>query len=118
MDRKKELKEEYKLMKPEMGVFIIRSKTNNKYFLEGTQNLKGYINGTVFKLDSGSHPNKELQKEWTELGRDKFTVDILERLEYDEDESRTDYKDDLDLLCMEWEEKLTQENMVLFKKRL
>ena len=50
MDRKKELKEKYKMMKPEMGLFIIKSKLENKCHIEVSQNLKGSINGTVFKL--------------------------------------------------------------------
>ncbi|HPT91000.1 MAG TPA: GIY-YIG nuclease family protein, partial [Acetivibrio sp.] len=36
MDRKKELKELYKTMKPDMGVFIIRSNSDNKYFIQAT----------------------------------------------------------------------------------
>lgn len=36
MERKKELKQQYKEMKPEMGVFIIRSKASNKCFLQAT----------------------------------------------------------------------------------
>ncbi|HHU32638.1 MAG TPA: hypothetical protein GXZ50_08270 [Clostridia bacterium] len=48
MDRKKELKMQYKQMKPEMGIIMVRAKSGNKYFLQGTQNLKGFINRTKF----------------------------------------------------------------------
>jgi hypothetical protein len=48
MDRKKELKELYKNMKPDMGIFIIKSNFNNKYYIEGTQDLKGTINSIRF----------------------------------------------------------------------
>ncbi|MGE5629928.1 MAG: GIY-YIG nuclease family protein [Caulobacteraceae bacterium] len=74
MDRKKELKMQYKQMKPEMGVFIIRSKVNDKCFIEAAQDFKGKINGTKVRLGSGMHPNKELQKEWTEYGEANFTT--------------------------------------------
>lgn len=40
MDRKKELKAQYKLMKADMGIFIIKSKSNNKYYIEGSQDLR------------------------------------------------------------------------------
>lgn len=43
MDRKKELKEQYKQMKTEMGIFIVHNKVNNKYLLIKTQNLHGMI---------------------------------------------------------------------------
>ncbi|MEG3072050.1 MAG: hypothetical protein RQM92_15440 [Candidatus Syntrophopropionicum ammoniitolerans] len=42
MDRKKELKLQYKQMKPEMGIFIIRSKVNGRYFLKGAPRLTGW----------------------------------------------------------------------------
>lgn len=118
MDRRKELKEQYKLMKPEMGLFIIRSKFNNKCYLQATQNLRGVMNGTKAKLEAGSHPNRELQKEWKDFGSGNFTMDILENLKYDKDESKTDYSEELALLQMIWEEKLAEENLVFYRKRL
>ena len=118
MDRHKELKELYKQMKPDMGIFIIRSKTNNKYHLQGTQNLNGVINGTLFRLNGGGHPNKELQKEWIEHGEDNFVIETLEILDYDKDESKTDYTEDLAIMCMVWEEKFAKENLVVYRKRL
>jgi len=118
MDRKKELKMQYKQMKPDMGIFIIRSKSCNKCYIEATQDLKGTINGTRFKLDAGNHPNKELQKDWADFGEENFTIEILENLKYDKDESKTDYSEELALLKMIWEEKLSKENMEFYRKSL
>ncbi|ABW19225.1 GIY-YIG nuclease family protein [Alkaliphilus oremlandii] len=116
MDRKKELKEQYRMMKPEMGIYIVRSHFNNKCFIEATKDLKGTINGSRFKLEAGNHPNRELQKEWREHGKENFTIEILENLEYDKDETKTDYTEDLTLLRMIWEEKLIKEDRELYKK--
>lgn len=116
MDRKKELKEQYRQMKPQMGVFIIRSHHDSKCFIEGTQNLKGRINSTKFKLAAGAHPYRELQKEWKDFGEENFTIEILENLEYDKDESKTDYTEDLALLQMIWEEKLSKQCLQFYKK--
>lgn len=118
MDRKKELKLQYKQMKPQMGIFIVRSKVNNKCFIRTTQDLRGVINGTKVRLEGGSHPNRELQMEWKDFGSENFTIEILENLEYDKDESKTDYTEDLTLLQMIWEEKLASENMEFYKKRI
>jgi hypothetical protein len=118
MDRKKELKMQYKQMKPQMGIFIIRSRVNNKCFLKATQDLRGVINGAKVRLEGGFHPNRELQQEWSEYGAGSFTVEILEHLEYGKDESKTDYSDELAILQMIWEEKLTGENMEFYKKRI
>lgn len=117
--RKKELIAQYKQTRPSMGVFIVRCKENNKYYIEGTQDLRGRINGTKVRLEGGMHPNKELQKEWGEFGEENFTIEVLENLEYDkEDEAKTDYKDDLALLQMDWEEKLAKKGLEVYKKRI
>lgn len=118
MDRKKELKLQYKQTRPQMGIFIIRSKANNKCYIQTTQDLRGVINGAKARLQGGMHINHELQKEWTDFGADNFTIEILENLEYDKDESKTDYTEDLALLQMIWEEKLAEENLEFYKKRI
>lgn len=109
MDRKKELKEQYKQMKSEMGIFAVHTKDGEKYFLETTQNLKGKINSTRFQLQHGSHPNKTMQTEWNQRGEEEFVIEILEQLEYDkDDETKTDYSEELSIMKMLWEEKLNK----------
>ena len=110
MDRKKELKEQYKQMKTEMGILILQNKVNNKYLLLPTQNLKGMINRVKFQLKSGGYPNKELQQEWKEFGEDNFEIRILETLDYDKDESKTDYSEELYIMEIMLSEKLTEKN--------
>lgn len=110
MDRKKELKEEYKQMKTDMGIYIIESKINNKYYLETTQNLKGKINSSKFQLNMGSFRNYELQKDWKEYKESNFEIRVLENLSYDKDESKTDYSEELEIMKILWEEKLSKEN--------
>ncbi len=117
MDRKRELKMKYKLMKPEMGVFIIRPKEGAKCYIQATQDLKGVMNGALARLGGGMHPFRELQKAWNELGADQCTVEILERLSYDKDETKTDYSEDLEIMKMIWEEKLRKENYEFYQKR-
>ena len=110
-EKKKELQAQYKLLKPDMGIFAMINKSNAKYYLETTANLKGRINSTEFKLNAGGHPNQELQKDWQELGAQGFEIKVLEKIEYDEDESKTNYSDDLELLKMIWLEKLSRDNV-------
>lgn len=112
-NRKKELKEQYKHMKPDMGIFIIQSISSNKCYIETTQNLKGRINSTRFQLEAGNHPNKELLKDWYDIGYDKFTIEVLETLEYG-DEPKTDYEEELMLLKMIWMDKLTKKGMEFY----
>ncbi len=116
MDRKKELKLQYKQMRPKMGIFIIRSQVNNKCYIEATKNINTTINGAEFKLKSGNHPNRELQKEWKEFSKDNFVIEILEYLDYDKDETKMDYSEDLEVLQLIWEDKIAKKNIEFYKK--
>ena len=103
-------------MKPDMGILIVRSNKSNKCFIETSQNIKSYINRIKFQLSSSGHPNTELQKEWNEFGVENFTIEVLEILKYDKDESKTDYSEELEVLKMIWTEKLQKEGLKFYKK--
>jgi hypothetical protein len=118
MDRKKELKQQYKLMKPKMGVFIVRCKANEKCYIQATKDLRGVMNGCEVRLAGGTHPYVELQREYTALGPENFEMEILEVLPYDEDETKTDYTEDLEIARMIWEDKLAKEGRTFYRKRL
>lgn len=111
MDRKKKLKELYKNMKPDMGVFCIKANFTNKCLIESTQDLKSTINGSRFRLNAGNYLNSGLQKDWIEHGEDNFTIEVLEVLQYDDDELKTDYSEDLQILKMIWEERISEKDM-------
>ena len=104
-DRKKQLTMEYKQQKSEMGVFLFENKSSGCCYIGYTQNLKGALNGGRFKLNSNGHPNKILQQDWNTHGEGAFHISVLETMPYDEDESKTDYKPDLELLAEIWKEK-------------
>jgi len=95
MDRKKELKEKYKQMKPEMGVYGFRSLATGQLFLGCSADIKSKINRDKFQLGAGMLPNKKLQEEWNAYGEAQFEISAIEVLEYDKDETRTDYTEDL-----------------------
>lgn len=116
MDRKRELKEKYKQMKTDMGILVVKNKVNNKYSLVSNQNINAMINRIRFQLNLGSYPNKELQKEWKDLGESNFEIKILEYLDYEKDESKTDYSEELKIVEIMWTEKLDGENMVAYNK--
>ena len=116
-NRKKELKEQYRLMKPEMGILIIRSNENKECYIEATQNLRAVINSTRAKILNNMHPNFEFQRILNAKGSENYKIEVLENLPYDKDESKTDYGEDWILLEMIWEEKLKMENLEVYKKK-
>ncbi|MBP2242732.1 hypothetical protein J2Z40_003312 [Cytobacillus eiseniae] len=79
MDRKKELKQQYKEIKVEAGIYQIKNRINDKIFIGSTPNFKS-LNGTKFSLKNGVFTNKMLQAEWNEFGKDAFDFEVLEIL--------------------------------------
>lgn len=114
MNRKKELKEEYRRMKPAMGVFSIQSTITHKYYLEGATDLKARMNRVIFQLNFGSHPNQALQAEWKERGQESFTVRILDELSYSEEQSLQDYAEEVLELQRIWQERLQAEGAYFY----
>ncbi|MBP1934040.1 DUF2087 domain-containing protein [Ammoniphilus resinae] len=100
LDRKKELKQQYKETKSEAGVYQIRNTQNNKIYIDSTTNLKT-LSGKLFQLKMGSHMNKALQAEWNQYGEDAFVFEVLEILKENKNEY-VDPKDDLKKLEQKW----------------
>lgn len=97
MDKKKELKEEYKNMKFPMGVFQIRNTVNGKIFVDSGINMQAKWNRNKSQLKFGNHPNKRLQKDWNEFGEEAFIFEILSELEQ-KDTKTIDYQKEVKLL--------------------
>ncbi|KAB2334454.1 GIY-YIG nuclease family protein [Cytobacillus depressus] len=84
MDRKKELKQQYKEIPIKAGVYQIKNNKNQKIFINSSRNFKT-LNGEKFMLESGTHINKALQQEWNKFGKEAFTFDVLEVLKKKDD---------------------------------
>ncbi|MEC0246863.1 GIY-YIG nuclease family protein [Paenibacillus chitinolyticus] len=104
MDRRAELIRQFKEMETEAGVYQIRNTTNDKIFVESSPNFKN-INGRTFELNIGSHLNKELQKDWTELGEEMFVFEVLEIVEKKKS-GYFDLKDALKKMERKWLDRL------------
>ena len=73
-----ELQREYEERVKPSGVYQVRNLANGKVLLGSSLNLEGLLNRNRFTLRNNSHTNKELQKDWNELGPDQFAFEILE----------------------------------------
>ena len=105
MKTRKEIHQEYKERVKPSGVYQVKNLASGKVLLGSSLNLEGPLNRHRFMLKINSHPNKELQKDWDELGPDKFTFDILEVVQV-QDHPNFNLKDELTLLEQIWFEKL------------
>lgn len=101
----KKLKVEYKLAKRPMGIVLIRNTSNDKVFLVPSMDIQGMLNRQKFQLTANGHPNKLLQKDWNELGGDKFEFEVVDQIEPRDDPS-FDARRELDFMEEMWLEKL------------
>jgi hypothetical protein len=102
---RKELQREYKERVKPSGVYQVKNLANGKVLLGSSLNLEGLLNRNRFTLRNNSHTNKELQKDWNELGPDQFVFEILEVVQV-RDDPNFNLKDELTLLEQIWLEKL------------
>jgi group I intron endonuclease len=105
MKTRKEINREYVERVKPAGVYQVKNLANGKMFLGSSLNLEGPLNRHKFMLKIKGHTNKELQKDWDELGPDQFVFEILEEVQIKEDPN-FNLKDELTLLEMIWLEKL------------
>lgn len=105
MKTRKEIHREYKERVKPSGVFQVKNLVNGKVLLGSSLNLEGPLNKHRFMLKINSHPNKELQNDWNELGPEQFIFEILETVQL-KDDPNFNLKDELTLLEEIWLEKL------------
>jgi group I intron endonuclease len=84
MDRKEKIKKYKQTIQP-MGIYQIRNLNNGKIYIGSAMNLQGKINSHKFQLKNGLHLNKEMQKDFVEVGADAFSFEILDYLMPKED---------------------------------
>lgn len=80
--RKKELQEEWKNRKPEMGVIAFRCKETGESFFAISKDTKKDYNRSRFQLSFGSHPNKRLQELWNRYGEEGVEFAVVKVLKY------------------------------------
>ncbi|RKD25949.1 LuxR family transcriptional regulator [Ammoniphilus oxalaticus] len=106
MERKKELKEQFKETEVEAGVFQIKNNRTDRILIGSAANLK-ILNGIKFMLDTNSYmPNRELQADWNEFGSDAFTFEILEKLQKKKQKKKFNEMEALLELEKKWVERL------------
>ncbi len=102
---KKELKKQYKQTVQPMGIYQIKNLKNGKIFIGSAKNLPGKLNSAKFQLEHGSHPQRDLQKDFDDLGEKNFSFEAVDYLEPKED-TGYNYTKDLSVLEEMWLEKL------------
>jgi hypothetical protein len=114
IDRKARIRE-YKEKPPPAGVYRVRNTATGKSLVGSTANLPGMLNRVRFQLEHGSHPDRELQSDWDELGSNAFEFEALDQLK-PRDEPAYDPTGDLRVLKEMWLEKLMAAGEPLYRQ--
>jgi len=105
LDRRKELKLQYKQNPPLMGVYQIRNLVNGKIWVTSAMNLHGAYNRYPSQFSFASFTIKDLKDDWNQYGADAFVFEILETIDPNE-YAEADRRAALALLEEIWLEKL------------
>lgn len=89
-----------------MGVYQVRNTRSGKVFIGTSADLPAMLNRQQAQLKFGAHPNRELQRDWKELGADAFSFEVLDTLPEPE-QPGYDPAADLRILEEMWLEKLS-----------
>lgn len=103
---RKELTRQYKESPRAAGIAVARCLANGKVFVFGGKDIPALINRHRAQLRFGGHPNKALQHDWSSLGADQFTVEIVDTLVPPDESPLHDFTDDVRALELLWMEKL------------
>jgi hypothetical protein len=105
----------YKETPTPAGVYRIRNTVNGRSLVGSSFSLPGILNRHRFQLEHGSHPERDLQRDWTELGPDAFQFEVLDQLEARNDPA-VDPADDLRILLDLWLAKLSEAGEPMYRR--
>ena len=91
------------------GVYGIKNDVTGEILLLSTANLQAAANQFSFAQEFGSCVHMKLQKEWTRLGGDNFSLIIYDTMTKNETQSASAFRNDLKDLEEIWRERLTTE---------
>ncbi len=81
MNRKKELKKQYKDTPKSMGVYRVYNRVDAISLVECGRDIQARLNRHKAELKLGAHRVKQLQHDWNHLGPDAFSFEIVELLQ-------------------------------------
>ncbi len=108
MDRTKAIRE-YKETRRPMGEDRVRNRVSGRSLLGTSVDLPSILNRQRAALRLGSHADRELQRDWNELGEGAFALETLDTLAPPENRAGYDPGAELQALEQLWREKLGDE---------
>jgi hypothetical protein len=82
-ESRKELVRQYKELKPQAGVYVVRCISSGRAWVGTSRNLGAAKNGLWFGLRAAMHRETSLQAEWKAQGEQAFEYEALAVLDED-----------------------------------
>jgi hypothetical protein len=82
-ESRKELVRQYKELKPQAGIYVVRCSASERAWVGSSRNLGATKNGLWFGLRAGMHREASLQAEWNAHGESAFGYEAVEVLDED-----------------------------------
>ena len=90
---------------PVRGIIAVRNLKTGNIFLKKTEDAVKSFRDERFRLDLSMHESEELQREYSSLGLELFTIEL---------DAEADENDDLDLLLEERKKHYKAEGVTLY----
>ncbi len=109
--RRKALADAYKERPAAGGVVAILCTATGRRVIQAAPDLQGMKNRFRFSVQTGSCVLPKLQSDWSRLGAEAFTLEVLEELPQRPDQDARSYRRDLQALEELWREKTPPEQL-------
>ena len=78
---KRALKQQYKETARPAGVYRVRCVSKDRSLVGSSVNVEAILNRHRAELRMGGHRNRDLQRDWNEVGEEGFAFEVLDTLE-------------------------------------
>lgn len=78
---KKQIKREYKEKIRPAGVYAIINNVEKKVFIGQTRNPSGALQRIILELERGTHPYKNMVKDYAKKNKDDFEIKLISELD-------------------------------------
>lgn len=109
-EKRKKLKEQYATRRVVGGVYAVHNTQNGKRLLFSTTDMPGSLNRFNFAQQMGGCLHPKLRGEWG-INGSSFAFEVIEELIKKEDQSDSEFKQDVEALIKMTREKYSEEQL-------
>jgi len=109
MNRKQDLKQQYRDAPPRAGVYVLRNLVDGRVLVGGSMNVDGALNRHRFELRLRTHRHDQLSADWARHGEAGFAFEVLDRVK-PSNAPDFDPAHELQVLLALWQQELCTES--------